>query len=217
MTGHGVVRQGGGMSVVTSLPLARSRRCAAYAAGRTVAVTASHGMAWRRGPLPRRCGAPRGDPQQARLRPDPAQGAHRGRALGPGMRVAEQVLGPHAAAGGPAGRARPAAGLDGAVAVGRWPDRSRWQADRGGRGHAGRDLPTSARPRCKRSATFPWSPCPATARRRTGRLAKLWLRGSLLALTLSILEPATWDEAAVAQRTALADLAVVVWPGPGLP
>lgn len=215
MAGHGVVWQGGGMSVVTSLPLARSRRCAAYAAGRTVAVTASHGMAWRHGPLPRRCRAPRGDPQQARLRPDPAQGAHRGHALRPRMRVAEQVLGPHAAAGGPAGRARPAAGLDKAVAAGRRPDRSRRQADRGGRGHAGRDPPPRGRAATLGNLSLVTVPGNGTASNRAFGDKKLWLRGSLLALNLSIPEPATWDEAAIAQRT---DVPWPTWPswcGPG--
>ena len=46
---------------------------------------------------------------------------------------------------------------------------------------------------------------------------KNWLRESLLALNLAILEHDTWDEAAIARRAeTLADLAVTVWPGPGL-
>lgn len=44
-----------------------------------------------------------------------------------------------------------------------------------------------------------------------------WLRESLLALNLAIAGHETWDEAAIAQRAdTLADLAVAVWPAPGL-
>lgn len=46
---------------------------------------------------------------------------------------------------------------------------------------------------------------------------KPWLRESLLALNLSILEYEEWDEAAIAQRAeTLADLAVTIWPAPDL-
>jgi len=54
-----------------------------------------------------------------------------------------------------------------------------------------------------------------TASNRAFGDKKLWLRGSLLALNLSIPEPATWDEAAIAQR---ADAPWPTWPswcGPG--
>ena len=44
---------------------------------------------------------------------------------------------------------------------------------------------------------------------------KPWLKQSLLALNLAILERDTWDEAAIADRSiSLADLAVEIWPGP---
>ncbi len=57
-----------------------------------------------------------------------------------------------------------------------------------------------------------------TASNRAFGDKKLWLRKSLLALNLSIIEHATWDEAAITQRAdAPADLAIAVWPGPGLP
>ncbi len=60
-------------------------------------------------------------------------------------------------------------------------------------------------------------PCNGTASNKGFDAKKLWLKDSLLALNLSVLEHATWDEPAIARRAdALADLAVVVWPGPGL-
>jgi hypothetical protein len=44
---------------------------------------------------------------------------------------------------------------------------------------------------------------------------KPWLKESLLALNLSILERETWDEGAIAERAeALANLAIDVWPAP---
>lgn len=60
-------------------------------------------------------------------------------------------------------------------------------------------------------------PCNGTASNKAFGDKKPWLRESLLALNLWILEHEAWDEAAIAQRAdALADLAVAVWPGPGL-
>ena len=45
---------------------------------------------------------------------------------------------------------------------------------------------------------------------------KAWLKQSLLALNLAVLERSTWDEAAIKDRAeVLADLAVKVWPAPG--
>ncbi|CAO4191864.1 DUF262 domain-containing protein [Methylorubrum extorquens] len=47
---------------------------------------------------------------------------------------------------------------------------------------------------------------------------KLWLKQSLLALNLSILEEEKWDETTIHARSeALADLAVMVWPAPPNP
>ena len=44
---------------------------------------------------------------------------------------------------------------------------------------------------------------------------KAWLKQSLLALNLAVLERSTWDEAAIKDRAeVLADLAVKVWPAP---
>lgn len=56
-----------------------------------------------------------------------------------------------------------------------------------------------------------------TASNKAFHEKKVWLKESLLALNLAVLERETWDEAAIAQRgSALADLAVEVWPAPRL-
>ncbi|GAA0567935.1 DUF262 domain-containing protein [Craurococcus roseus] len=54
-----------------------------------------------------------------------------------------------------------------------------------------------------------------TASNRAFPDKKPWLRESLLALNLAILERDTWDETAIAERAStLADLATAVWPAP---